>query len=408
MRSSDAPQAQGEAAAFDKVYAQYKLAPEVTRRRMYYETMEQVLSKVDKTIVEAPGVTPYLPLPQVAEGAADRKERQQMSCGSCATRSLLGGRRLRAADPRWCGTLPDRARDQAGGRSSASASRCGSSTPIKPGGRFGRPAPASIVRMPFVEQIVWIDKRVQNVDMQRQQVLSTDQQRLEVDAFARYRIVDPLRMYIRAGSEEQLSDQLQPILGSEIRNELGKRPFASLLTPERGQIMDNIRAALEPGRQPIWRRDPRRPDQARRPARRHAARSALRPDAHRARAGGRSIRAQGSKQAQIIRAAGRCRGGQIYAASFGKDPRILRFLPGDADLRDDLRRPTARARRQGRSTIILSPDNDYLKRVPGPQMIGQPRTSRTRCCSNTVQAHHIAWSIEATALRLPPGLLEYR
>ena len=57
--------AQGEATAFDKVYGQYKLAPEVTRRRMYYETMEQVLSKVDKTIVEAPGVTPYLPLPQV-------------------------------------------------------------------------------------------------------------------------------------------------------------------------------------------------------------------------------------------------------------------------------------------------------------------------------------------------------
>src|SRR5205823_12819379 len=57
--------AQGDATAFDKVYAQYKLAPEVTRRRMYYETMEQVLSKVNKTIVEVPGVTPYLPLPQV-------------------------------------------------------------------------------------------------------------------------------------------------------------------------------------------------------------------------------------------------------------------------------------------------------------------------------------------------------
>jgi len=62
--------AQGEATAFDKVYEQYKLAPEVTRRRMYYETMEQVLSKVDKTIVEAPGVTPYLPLPQVQKSVA--------------------------------------------------------------------------------------------------------------------------------------------------------------------------------------------------------------------------------------------------------------------------------------------------------------------------------------------------
>lgn len=66
--------AQGEAAAFDKVYSEYRLAPEVTRRRMYYETMEKVLSRVDKTIVEAPGVTPYLALPEVqkrvAEGAA--------------------------------------------------------------------------------------------------------------------------------------------------------------------------------------------------------------------------------------------------------------------------------------------------------------------------------------------------
>jgi membrane protease subunit HflK len=57
--------AQGEATAFDKVYEQYKLAPDVTRRRMYYETMERVLQNVDKTIIEAPGVTPYLPLPQV-------------------------------------------------------------------------------------------------------------------------------------------------------------------------------------------------------------------------------------------------------------------------------------------------------------------------------------------------------
>jgi modulator of FtsH protease HflK len=65
----------GEAAAFDRVYVQYKASPEVTRRRMYYETMERVLAKVDKTIVE-PGVTPYLPLqgarsapPAVAQGA---------------------------------------------------------------------------------------------------------------------------------------------------------------------------------------------------------------------------------------------------------------------------------------------------------------------------------------------------
>jgi len=61
--------AQGEAAAFDKVYEQYRLAPDVTRRRMYYETMEGVLSNVDKTIVESGNVTPFLPLPELKRRA---------------------------------------------------------------------------------------------------------------------------------------------------------------------------------------------------------------------------------------------------------------------------------------------------------------------------------------------------
>lgn len=64
-------QAQGAAAAFDKVYEQYKLAPEVTKRRMYYETMERVLSNNDKVIVESQGVTPYLPLPEFRRKPAD-------------------------------------------------------------------------------------------------------------------------------------------------------------------------------------------------------------------------------------------------------------------------------------------------------------------------------------------------
>ena len=59
--------AQGDAAQFEQLYQQYKLAPEVTRRRMYYETMEEILSRVDTTIIEAPGVTPYLPLPEIRQ-----------------------------------------------------------------------------------------------------------------------------------------------------------------------------------------------------------------------------------------------------------------------------------------------------------------------------------------------------
>jgi len=61
--------AQGEATAFEKVYAEYRAAPAVTRRRMYYETMERILQHVDTTIVEAPGVTPYLALPEIQRRA---------------------------------------------------------------------------------------------------------------------------------------------------------------------------------------------------------------------------------------------------------------------------------------------------------------------------------------------------
>ncbi|WP_207912084.1 FtsH protease activity modulator HflK [Parafrankia sp. BMG5.11] len=57
--------AQGDAASFDKIYAEYKLAPEVTKRRLYYETMERVLRQNDKTVVETDGVQTYLPLPEL-------------------------------------------------------------------------------------------------------------------------------------------------------------------------------------------------------------------------------------------------------------------------------------------------------------------------------------------------------
>lgn len=70
--------AQGEAAEFDKIYEQYKAAPEVTRRRLYYETMEQILARTNKVIVEAPGVTPYLPLQAMRRAAEpDAAQAQQ-------------------------------------------------------------------------------------------------------------------------------------------------------------------------------------------------------------------------------------------------------------------------------------------------------------------------------------------
>src|SRR3546814_5432535 len=107
----------------------------------------------------------------------------------------------------------------------------------KPNQDFGQTGAGLIVRIPFADQIVWIDNRVQSVEMERQQVLSTDQLRLQVDAFARYRVVDPLRMYFPAGSESRVSDELRPTWGSALRNVLGKRSFSDPLCPGRGREM---------------------------------------------------------------------------------------------------------------------------------------------------------------------------
>ena len=113
-------------------------------------------------------------------------------------------------------------------------------------GDFGDVTGAGIsLRIPFFENLVRIDKRVLSVDMERQQVLSREQLRLEVDAYARFRIIDPVRMVRTAGTTERVKEQLQPIFTSVLRQELGKRTFQSLLTAERGQAMRNIREGLE-------------------------------------------------------------------------------------------------------------------------------------------------------------------
>ena len=141
-------------------------------------------------------------------------------------------------------------------------------------------------------------------------------------------------MYIRAGNEQQLTEQLRPILGSEVRNELGRIEFASLLTPERQGIMDSVRTSLnriarQYGVEIIDVRIKRTdlPDGAPLLAAFDRMRTAREQEA-------RSIQAQGAKQAQIIRAEADADAAKTYAASFGKDPRFLRFLSGDAELSD--------------------------------------------------------------------------
>lgn len=236
--------------------------------------------------------------------------------------------------------------------------------PYKRGQEFGRSGAGLIARIPFFEDIVWIDKRIRSVDMERQQVLSTDQLRLQVDAFARYRIVDPQRMYISARSEDRVSEQLRPILGSSLRNELGKRPFAALLSPERGQLMQNIRTSLnvvaaQYGAEIVDVRIMRAdlPEGTPLQSAYQRMRTAREQEA-------RSIRAQGSKQAQIIRAEAEAQAANTYAQAFGKDPDFYDFYRAMQSYRMTFVN-NGTDQPMGRSSIILSPENEYLREFMG-------------------------------------------
>lgn len=234
---------------------------------------------------------------------------------------------------------------------------------FEPGQRFGDFGAGLNAKVPFAESIVWIDKRVRDLDMDRQQVLSIDQRRLEVDAFARYRVVNPHRMYIAARSEDRVEEALKPILGSQLRNELGKRPFASMLSPEREGAMENIRIGMnriasQYGVEVVDVRIKKAdlPDGTPLQSALTRMRSARQQEA-------RSIRAEGSKTAQIIRAEADAAAAQIYAASFGKDPAFYDFYRAMQSYQvtfigDGTTKSSS-------TNIIMSPNSEYLKEFAG-------------------------------------------
>jgi len=232
---------------------------------------------------------------------------------------------------------------------------------FRPDTDFGRTGAGLIFRVPFAERLVRIDKRVLSVDMERQQVLSTDQQRIEVDAYARFRIIDPVRMVRSAGTTERVEEQLQPILSSVLRQELGKRTFGSLLTAERGQAMSNIRIGLdrearEYGAQVIDVRIKRAdlPDGT--PLESAFTRMAAAREQE-----ATTIAAQGQKNAQIIRATAEADAAKIYATAFNKDPAFYDFYRSMQSYMVTFANP----KNTGQSTILLSPDSDYLRQFKG-------------------------------------------
>ena len=222
---------------------------------------------------------------------------------------------------------------------------------------FGRTGAGVHLKIPFIEDVVFIDKRVMDLDMDEQTVLSTDQLRVVVDAFARFRITDPLRAYQSVGTEEAAASQLSQILTSRLRNELGRQNFAALLSPERGDLMDTIQAAVNRAAQRygaelvdvrIKRADlptgqPLESAYAR-------MRTAREQEARR-------IRAEGDRQARVIRAEADAEAARIYAESFGRDEEFYEFYRAMEAYRT--------AFDNGETNMVLSPENEFLEQFQG-------------------------------------------
>jgi len=229
---------------------------------------------------------------------------------------------------------------------------------------FGDTGAGLIARVPFIDRIVWIDKRVQDIELDNTLVLSTDQLRLEVDAYARYRVVDPRKMRNAVGSEERIPDQLRPILGSALRNELGKRRFVELLSPERSELMDNIQKGLQrvASQYGVEIVDVRI-KQANLPVG-LPLESALKRMSSARQQEAITIRAEGQKRAQIVRAQADADSAKIYAESFGKDANFYDFYRAMQSYRHTFGADGGTPP-EGSTSIILSPNNSYLREFEG-------------------------------------------
>lgn len=225
---------------------------------------------------------------------------------------------------------------------------------FNPAEPFGSTGAGISFRIPVIETVQYVDRRVLALALERREVLANDQQRLQVDAYARYRIIDPVQMVRSAGSADQLQTALLQIMNATLRQELGRRTFASLLTPERGAVMTRItenfdRQARRYGAQVldvrIKRADlPQGTLQA----------AFTRMESNR-RATAATIRAAGNRDARIIEANAMAQASRLYADAFNKDPQFYDFYRAMQSYRTTFA-PGERA-----SSIILSPDNDYLR-----------------------------------------------
>ncbi len=245
--------------------------------------------------------------------------------------------------------------------------------------QFGDPKkviaePGLQVKIPFIQNVVFIDRRILSLDPQPEEVIASDQKRLIVDAYARFRIVDPLKFYVSVGDERVARSRLATIINSRLRSVLGTQSLATLLSEDRAKQMAIIQEGVnnEAKKFGITIIDVRikRADlpQANSEAIYKRMQTEREREAKEFRARGAEMAvtitstadkevtvllANAKKQSEIMKGEGDGQRNKIFADAFGKDPEFFSFYRA--------MQAYEKALIGGDTSLILSPDSDFFK-----------------------------------------------
>lgn len=244
---------------------------------------------------------------------------------------------------------------------------------------FGKPKrvinePGLHWKIPVVETVDYFDKRILDLDTQPQEVTASDQKRIVVDAFARYRIVDPLRFYQTVRDERNVRSRLGPIVESSIRRVLGATTFQSVVRDRREELMQRIAQQVnsegkEFGLEVVDVRIKRAdlPEQNSKNIfdrmRAERQREAAEFRAEGAAAGNRIratadreatvIKAEATKKGELLRGEGDAERNRIFADAFGKDPDFFAFYRSMQAYETGIK--------AGDTRMLLSPDSEFIE-----------------------------------------------
>ncbi len=245
--------------------------------------------------------------------------------------------------------------------------------------RFGEPKrvvnqPGLNWKVPLVDSVEIYDKRILDLDSQPQEVTASDQKRLVVDSFARYRIVDPLKFYQTLRYEDAVRSRLGPIIDSAMRRVLGSSTFQDVVRDKREELMKRIAAQVNKegddfGLQVVDVRIKRAdlPEQnsksvferMRAERQREAAefRAQGTAEANRIRATGDReatvILAEATRKGEELRGGGDAERNKIYAEAYSKDPEFFEFYRSMQAYETGLKSSETR--------LLLSPDSEFFK-----------------------------------------------